>query len=68
MSKTLHPARRSHSDATFTLKIRVTAQVMATLNELRETGFFGDGKSNEAVAEELLRKAVREARDWLCNT
>jgi hypothetical protein len=59
-------ARAGHDDCEITLCI--TAQAREALRELRETGLFGNGKDVESVAEELLRKAVREAREWLCNT
>ena len=52
----------------YEITLSITPQVRETLRELRETGLFGNGKDIESVAEELLRKAVREARHWLCNT
>lgn len=45
----------------FTVKIRITPQVMGALEQLRDSGFYGDGQGVPSVAEELLREAVRRA-------
>jgi hypothetical protein len=47
------------------LTIRVSPQVMAMLQALRDTGFFGNGTDVQSVAEELLRLALRQNRDFI---
>jgi len=38
----------------------VTEEVVAALRALRDTGLFGNGVDCASVAEELLRKALRD--------
>ena len=42
------------------IHFKVTPQVASALHALRATGLFGDGCDSASVAEELLRRALRD--------
>lgn len=42
------------------VRFKVTRQVAAALIALRDTGLFGDGCDSASVAEELVRRALRD--------
>lgn len=64
-SAQLARAREVIAEEGDTLVLAVSPQVMGALEELRDTGFFGGPDPTvETVAEELLRAALRQNRDF----
>ncbi len=56
-------ARRKQIQAAgVTVPVQVTQQMLDALEELRDTGFYGNGHDVPSVAEELLRAALRQIR------
>jgi hypothetical protein len=51
----------------FTVMCRVTSQMMGAFEELRDSGFYGNGQDIPSVVDELLREALRRAMVERCN-